>query len=112
MLDHERLDVYQCALRFAALSLAMAKALPRGQSELADQLRRASMSIPLNIAEGVGKPTLADRRRFFAIARGSALECAAIVDICLLLGIAGQAESDEAKALATRLVAMLTKLCR
>jgi four helix bundle protein len=45
-----------------------------------DQLLRASQSIPLNIAEGNGKGTNADRRRFFEIARGSALECASIQD--------------------------------
>jgi four helix bundle protein len=46
-----------------------------------DQLDRASTSIPLNIAEGNGKFTGADRCRFFDIARGSALECAASLDV-------------------------------
>jgi four helix bundle protein len=45
-----------------------------------DQLRRASQSISPNIAEGNGKGTNGDRCRFFAIARGSALECASIQD--------------------------------
>lgn len=46
-----------------------------------DQLDRASTSIPLNIAEGNGKYTPKDRCRFFDIARGSAFECAAVLDV-------------------------------
>jgi hypothetical protein len=54
MLDYQRLDVYQCTLRFAALSFRTLEAMPRGHAEISDQLRRATMSIPLNIAEGAG----------------------------------------------------------
>ena len=57
---------------------------PRGQADLRDQLQRASTSIPLNVAEASGKTGTADRARFCAIARGSALECAAILDVLLL----------------------------
>ena len=49
--------------------------------EVKDQLDRASTSIPLNIAEGNGKYGPKDRCRFFDIAHGSALECAAGLDI-------------------------------
>jgi len=84
MLDYERLDVYQCALRFAALSFQMLEGMPRGHSELSDQLRRATISIPLNIAEGAGRPTERDRLRYHAIARGSAMECSAVVDLLRL----------------------------
>jgi four helix bundle protein len=49
--------------------------------EVKDQLDRASTSIALNIAEGNGKYTPKDRCRFFDIAHGSALECAAGLDI-------------------------------
>jgi four helix bundle protein len=89
MRDHEKLDVYQCALRFAALVFQILQQLPRGHSELADQLKRATISIPLNIAEGAGKPTDRDRSRFCAIARGSAMECGAILDILQLQTLAG-----------------------
>ena len=49
--------------------------------EVKDQLDGASTSVPLNIAEGNGKYSLKDRCRFFDIAQGSALECAAGLDI-------------------------------
>ena len=52
--------------------------LPR---HLKDQLDRASSSIALNLAEGRGKPTTKDQRRFFYIALGSVRECQAILDI-------------------------------
>jgi four helix bundle protein len=51
MLDYERLDVYQRSIEFLALAFAVAERVPRGYASLADQLRRAAMSIPLNIAE-------------------------------------------------------------
>ena len=112
MLDFERLDVYQCALRFAALSFQILESMRRGYGELSDQLRRATISIPLNIAEGAGKPTEGDRARYHAIARGSAMECAAIVDLLRLQSLVQSAVADEAKALLVRVVSMLTKLCR
>src|SRR5262245_8942501 len=71
MLDHERLDVYQRAIEFLAIAFAVADRIPRGYASLADQLRRAAMSIPLNVAEASGKLDGPDRRRFHAVARGS-----------------------------------------
>jgi len=65
----------------------------------------------MNIAEAVGKPSPADRANKFAIARGETMECGAILDVVRLLGSVPTAEIDAAKALVTRIVAMLTKLC-
>ncbi|HEY8040138.1 MAG TPA: four helix bundle protein [Polyangiaceae bacterium] len=112
LLDFERLDVYRCAIEFLALAVRVAGQLPRGQADLRDQLRRASTSIPLNIAEASGKTGAADRARFHAIARGSALECAAILDVLLLYGAATANDVAEGKLLLSRIVAMLTKMCR
>ena len=67
--------------RFAALSFKIIETLPRGNAELSDQLRRASISVPLNIAEGAGKTSDRERSRYHAIARGSAMECAALMDL-------------------------------
>ena len=63
-LDHENFDVYRCALEFLRLALQLLSTLPRGESELRSQLKRAAMSIPRNIAEGAGKPSVADRSRY------------------------------------------------
>ena len=111
-LDHERLDVYRCAIAFLVVAVRIGARLGRGQAELRDQLQRASTSIPLNIAEASGKSSAADRARYHAIARGSALECGAIVDVLAVLGAAKGADIEEAKTLLARIVAMLSTMCR
>ena len=110
--DFERLDVYRCAIQFLTLSVQMTARMPRGHADLRDQLRRAASSIPLNIAEGSGKPSAADRARSHAIARGSALECASILEVGVLLRAISPDIAEEAKMLLSRIVAMLTKMCR
>ena len=112
MLDHEKLDVYRCSLDFLSRSIRIGERLPPGNAQLLDQLRRAATSIPLNIAEGVGKTSPADKRRFFSIARGSTMECAAILDIFAALKCASGEEMAQAKSLLERCAAMLSKLAR
>ena len=109
MLGFQRLDVYRCAVQFLALSASLAGHVPRGHAELSDQLRRAALSVPLNIAEGSGKGDR-DATRYYRIARGSALECVAILDALEALGFAASTELLEGRELLERVVAMLTKL--
>src|SRR5438876_6631162 len=78
--DHEKLEVYREAIAFIAWLSALLEGMVR-IGEVKDQLDRASTSIPLNIAEGNGKYAPKDRCRFFDIAHGSTLECAAGLDI-------------------------------
>ena len=78
--DHEKLEVYQEAITFIAWLSALLEGTMR-VGDVKDQLDRASTSIPLNIAEGNGKYAPKDRCRFFDIAHGSALECAAGLDV-------------------------------
>jgi len=70
------------------------------------------MSIPLNIAEGSAKPGRADRRRYYAIARGSAMECAAILDVARLLDESPTAALADGKTLLIRIVEMLSRMSR
>src|SRR5512141_575906 len=78
--NHRRLDAYQVALEFIRWRQANIRHLPRG-SNLGDQLDRAASSIALNIAEGSGESSPAERARFFRFARRSATECDAALDV-------------------------------
>lgn len=109
--DHEKLDVYQEAVGFCGwvgefLNAISAKAAAK------DQLDRASTSIPLNIAEGNGKFSAKDRARFFEMARGSALECAACLDVLLVRKLANEEQVVSAKERLARIVQMLVGLLR
>ena len=110
-LSHEKLDVYQKSIQFLVLSTRISADIPKGNAELVDQLKRAALSVPLNIAEACGRTGSRDNSKHFTIARGSALECGAIVDICLALGYLEKERFIEAKRLLVSVVAMLTKLC-
>jgi four helix bundle protein len=77
---HETLNVYQESIQFVLWISELLETIPKNLA-VHNQLDRASTSIPLNIAEGNGKYTSADRCRYFDCARGSALECAACLDV-------------------------------
>lgn len=112
MFGFQKLDVYQRSIEFLALSSEISNETPKGNAALLDQLRRAASSIPLNIAEATGRTGRADMARTFAIARGSAMECAAILDAMLVLRALDQNVHTRGCGLLERIVAMLTKLCR
>jgi len=102
----ERLDAYRLARDLHRLVHDLA---PHG-SGLGDQLRRASASCVLTIAEGVGRTTRKDQAHFFSIARGSALECVAILD--LLEPLTADPRVAEARPLAVRVVQTTAGLIR
>ena len=110
MLSYQKLDVYQCSIQFIALVASLIRKLPRGYFFLADELKRASVSMPQNIAEGVGKPTAADRSRYLGIARGSAMECGAILDVGASLNLFSASDHEKGMELLERIVSMLTKM--
>jgi four helix bundle protein len=112
MLDHEKLHVYQAAIEFVKLTHQIIKALPRGNSHFADQLLRASASIALNIAEGGGEFAKNEKIRFYRMARRSATESAAILDICQNLKIIEQINHTKARELLIRIISMLTKMVK
>ena len=105
MFHFQTLDVYKCGVSFLPLAYSLAKL---GDAELGSQLRRAALSINLNIAEGTGRFGK-DERKFLITARGSALECAAALDALAVIGLADTRITD-GHALLVRIVSMLTKM--
>lgn len=110
-LDHEKLDVYQTSLEFITWTLPLPEGLPSNAS-VRNQLDRASTSIPLNIAEGNGKFTPADRCRYFDNARGSALESSACLDVIVAKRFAKPDDVATGKALVVKMVLILFGMIR
>jgi four helix bundle protein len=106
---HEKLAVYQEAIAFIAWLSPLLDGLAKA-GEIKDQLDRASTSIPLNIAEGNGKYSMKDRCRSFDIANGSALECAAALDVLVAKGKLTPAQIASGKEQLSRIVRMLIGL--
>lgn len=108
--EHERLDVYKAAVGFLALVDEIIEHLPKGRGHLADQLERASTSILLNVAEGAGEFASNEKARIYRIARRSATECAAILDVCRTRKLVAPDRLDLGRDLLVRIVAMLTRM--
>lgn len=111
MFGHERFEPYQISIKFLRLALSLADSIPSGYSMIKDQFRRAALSIPLNIAEGSGKSSNADKKRFYGIARGSAMECAAICDVLDLIGGNCSKQTAKGKELLRSIVSILSVIC-
>jgi four helix bundle protein len=106
MFGFRKLDVYKCALE--ALPIAY-KFADLADAETKRQLKRAALSINLNIAEGSGRSG-DDQRQFYRIARGSALESGAVLDAIVALGLVEMAQITRLENLLVRIVSMLTRM--
>ena len=109
--DHEKLDAYKKALAFAAWAEPVLERLPKSVA-VQNQLDRARTSIVLNIPEGNGRFTPADRCKFFDIARGSALECAGCLDLIFIKKLLSEVELDAGKSVLKDIVSLLIGLIR
>jgi four helix bundle protein len=109
--DHEKLDAYKKALAFAEWAEPVLARLPKSVA-VQNQLDRARTSIVLNIPEGNGRFTPADRCKFFDIARGSALECAGCLDLIFINQLISEMELDAGKTLLKDVASLLVGLIR
>lgn len=113
----EKLEVWKRSIDFADMMFELADALPQNhQFSLGEQLRRASLSIPTNIAEGCGRDSLKERAYFYRIAKGSVYE---VVSLLVMLGKRGHLDREnyrihyqEANEIAAILTALSTKTQR
>lgn len=86
-LNHQKLDVYQASRKFVFASYRLTKHLPADEKfGMITQIRRAALSVHLNIAEGASRKSEAERKRYYEVARGSVVEIDAALDIASDLG--------------------------
>ncbi len=111
MFSHEKLNVYQRSLEFIEF-VNKIKTSDKIRIDVFNQLERASTSITLNIAEGTGKFTGRDKCRYYDIARGSAVESAACLDILTLKEMISENYKNEGKTILKEIVSMLFGLIR
>jgi len=109
--DHEKLKVYQLALRFNEFAHKICSKL-NYRLDIRSQLDRASNSIVLNIAEGNGKYSKKDRCRFFDISVGSSFESAGCLDILNVRKLISIDELNEGKQMLKEIVSMLIGLIK
>lgn len=110
--DHDKLDVYRCALAAIDTVDAIVEQMPKGRAHLKDQLDRSATSIVLNIAEGAGEYSRADKQRFYRMARRSATESAAPLDIIARRKHAPADLLAQARGYLERIVAMLVRMAQ
>ena len=109
--DHERLQAYRSSLEFIRWSEPILDRVPK-TAAVYGQLDRARTSMPLNVAEGNAKFTPADKCKFFDIAHGSAVECAACLDVLFLKQVLNPSELDEGKTILSSVVGLLVGLIK
>jgi four helix bundle protein len=116
MFAHEKLHAYKNAVAFVAWTQPIFESLP-GKVSARDQLERSSTSVALNLAEGNAKFSPGERARFFQSAHGSAVECAACLDVLVARRMMNLETAERGKELLETVVApilgLLAKLgCR
>jgi four helix bundle protein len=108
----EALDVYQRAVDLAEQLILLCRRFPRAEYAVGNQLRRAAVSVPCNIAEANGRAHAKDRKRFLIIARGSAFECVPLVDIAKRLRLLTPEEYRDFRAQLLRISKTLSALAK
>ena len=110
-LAHTKLDVFQISKGFVLSCYRETISFPTNERfAMVQQIRRAALSVHLNIAEGCSRKSLAERRRFYEIARGSLVEIDAALDIAVALNYTTKESLSEPGKLMTRTFQMTSKL--
>ncbi len=111
--EYKNLDVYKEAKNLVKLVYKFIEQFPKVETyALCDQLRRAVISIPSNIAEGSGRTSAKDQAHFFEMAFGSLMEVSCQMDIACDLGYINQTELLKVEEQVSRIAAMLSGLRR
>lgn len=108
---YKKLDAYKVAKDFTIYVYALLKNYPTfEQYGICDQLRRAAVSVPSNIAEGMGRMAVKERLHFLEIAYASMIEVLCQLDISQSIGYISAEELSQAEELADRLSRIMSGL--
>ncbi|MEE9168224.1 MAG: four helix bundle protein [bacterium] len=113
-LNHKKLEVWKMSVSFVSMIYELTDQFPKSEIYgITNQLRRAAVSVPSNIAEGASRTSLKDRKRFYEIARSSLVEIDTQLEISLALEFFGKKSTVQTTELfktINSLFAMLSKL--
>lgn len=111
--SYKQLDLYKEAKALVKMVYGLLKKFPREeQYALCDQLRRAVISVPSNLAEGTGRTSPKDQAHFLEMAFGSLMEVDCQLDIAQELGYMSEEDLDKANVQISRVAAMLSGMRR
>ncbi len=110
-LSHTKLDIYRASQDLALECYKITKAFPGDERfAMVQQLRRAALSVHLNLAEGCSRKSAAERKRYFEISRGSAVEIDACLDVAVRLQYVTFEELKRLGEIILRTFQMLSKM--
>jgi four helix bundle protein len=110
-LNHKKLIVWEKSLNLIKEVYRLTKKLPKEEIYvLTSQLRRASISVASNIAEGASRKSMVERKRFYQISRSSSVEIDTQIEICKLLGYFNENELKDIDAELNNVFALLTAM--
>src|SRR5688572_30435984 len=110
-LSHMELDIYNISKAFALECYRITNSFPSQEKfGIISQIRRAALSVHLNISEGFSRKSIAERKRFYEIARGSIIEIDAALEIAVELNYIKNGELEELGKLMLRSFQMISKL--
>ena len=112
-LSHKKLDVWKASIKLTAIIYELTLLFPNHELYgLTSQLRRASVSIPSNIAEGAARKSAKERRRFYEIARSSLVEVDTQLEIADKLNYLSDNDLNKVENKLDHIFAMLSNLIK
>lgn len=112
-LNHKKLDAWKIAIEFVTQVYQLTEGFPKAEIYgLTNQMRRAAVSIPSNIAEGASRNSPIERKRFYEIARSSLAEIDTQLEISLKLSYCSEQKTHSLKEKMNHLFALLSMLIR
>jgi four helix bundle protein len=110
-LSHTKLDVFKVSKEFSILCYKEIKNFPHEEKfAMVSQIRRAALSVHLNLAEGASRKSAAERRRFYEIARGSLIEVDTAFDLAVELNYTNKESLKDIGVLMIRCFQLLSRM--